>query len=553
MVRSARFQRAVRELPARREIETSQRSALNLLIAVLLALTFAATAHAESSLTVDRRTIRAGTTLTVTLVLEGEIAKRPEVDLPAENLFLGEPSISTEFSWVNGRTTRRKIFRWLGTSERAGSATVGPLTLQSDEGDVARFPAISIAITPAPSPPANEREAVERLDSEEPIVVVAEMDSSTAFVGEQRVISWWVYTRSALRSVRVSARPTFADFWIEEIPLDEKAEPEPSSAGPRVNRYLVRRTAIFPVRTGELEIPSLEVTASIMEPLEAPFDRFGLNHRIVEARASSQALTLSVAPVTGSATLVGDVSMQCSAPVTSMAGPVFFDVTLNGDGNLRGAEPPSPVSAIAGRLDWSTVSTRSVPAVDRVQMTRKWRAAIYPERDGVLVIPKMTLAVFAPGEGMRELSCAAATVLARTSSPPNPRPEPVANRVASPEPARASFLRGGLAALGVLIGIGLLCAWIVSRKRRRSSEIRRLVEELHHPDARQMRSRIEALLASGGLTPELLSRESSDLAEEYRALDAAIDLRAREAWRHDELEAQLRTQLALFVEAWRSR
>lgn len=515
---------------------------------LLLLLSSTVSLDAASSLRVDRRTVRAGGTLDIVLELEGDSAKVPEVDLPVSNLTIGNPSVSTEFSWVNGRTTRRKIFRWSATPQSSGRASVGPVTIRTARGGVQQFDAVFIDVTPAPAPPANEREAVSRIDEEQPIVVVAEIDKSTALVGEQRVVSWWVYTRSAIRSVRVSSRPTFADFWIEEIPLDEQAEPEASLAGSRVSRYLVRRTALFPVRAGELEIPPLGVTAAVLEAIDSPHDPFGLNHRLVESRAESQILHLSVVEPPGGASIVGNVMMSCSRPVVPASGPVVFDVSLRGDANLRTAEPPVPDEAVPGRLEWIDLGSTADTSTGRVQMIRRWRAAIYPAESGSLNIPRLTLGIFEPGSGSRTLACDAMTVVAQfasgaapagTAPPPDVRP-------------RSRIMPMILAIAATLALLTVIGALMFRYRRRTNSRVSAIVTELHDEDARLMRAKIDSYLASYGLNRAFLLRDTSEVAEEFRALEAAIDLRAREPWRQPELDLQMREQLRRFVEALQS-
>jgi len=511
---------------------------------LLLCLFLTGSAHAASSLDVDRRTMRAGSTITVTLILEGEIAKVNAVELPATNLFLGEPSLATEFSWVNGTTTRRKIFRWTATSQSSGSASIGPLTLRGEDGALARFAAIPLTIVEAPTPPANEREAIARLDSEEPVVVVAELDRATAFVGEQRVVSWWVYSRSAIRSVRVSGRPTFADFWVEEIPLDEQAEPETSSAGYGVTRYLVRRTAIYPVRSGELEIPSLGVTAAVMEAIESPFDRFGLNRRIVETRADSQALRIAVSLPPPATAIVGtNVTMRCSRPVAPQSGPLFFDVTLAGDANLRTAETPVADGLLPGRIDWSALGSVSRPSGDRVQMTRGWRASIYPDRSGALTIPRFTLQVYKPGIGTQTLACEATTIQAQAVS----LPPTSGNRSEVPVRAQSRSWRFPAAIAGLLIFAAFISIVLVREGRKRRLTESKMLADLYDADPLAMRHKVDLMLESRGFSRSELLAGSTELAEDYRSIEAAIDMRTRESWRREELDGQVREQLARFI------
>ncbi|HEX3110118.1 MAG TPA: hypothetical protein VHU41_13575, partial [Thermoanaerobaculia bacterium] len=74
-----------------------------------VALIFAATAAFANELTVDRHTISTDDTVTIIVTLEGAFANLDTVNIPLRNLQMdGPPSVSTEFAWINGTTSRRK-------------------------------------------------------------------------------------------------------------------------------------------------------------------------------------------------------------------------------------------------------------------------------------------------------------------------------------------------------------------------------------------------------------------------------------------------------------
>ena len=65
-----------------------------------------------NDLSVDRRTVRAGETVAITVSLEDAFATVEDIDVPVRNLTISSaPSVSSEFSWINGTTVRRRVFR----------------------------------------------------------------------------------------------------------------------------------------------------------------------------------------------------------------------------------------------------------------------------------------------------------------------------------------------------------------------------------------------------------------------------------------------------------
>src|SRR5207249_3296931 len=83
-----------------------------------------------NELTVDKRTLQLDDTITITITVEDSFAKIDSIHIPLQNLVIdGPPSISSEFQWINGRTSRRKVFRYTAHPSSSGAALVGPLML----------------------------------------------------------------------------------------------------------------------------------------------------------------------------------------------------------------------------------------------------------------------------------------------------------------------------------------------------------------------------------------------------------------------------------------
>src|SRR5947208_7621611 len=90
-----------------------------------------------NDLSVDKRTLELDDSLTITVTVENEFANVGSVKIPLQNLaFDGRPSLSTEFQWLNGVSSRRKIFTYTAHPTASGTAVVGPITLHGLGGQV---------------------------------------------------------------------------------------------------------------------------------------------------------------------------------------------------------------------------------------------------------------------------------------------------------------------------------------------------------------------------------------------------------------------------------
>src|SRR5437879_10159374 len=130
-----------------RRAQGRRRSHSTFNIAFLLFL-FALPAIA-SDLQVDKRTLSTDDAITITLTLTDAFASAENVQLPLQNLRIdGSPSVSSELSWINGQSSRRKVLRYVAHPIHAGAALVGPLTLRGANGEIETLAPLSIQVLP---------------------------------------------------------------------------------------------------------------------------------------------------------------------------------------------------------------------------------------------------------------------------------------------------------------------------------------------------------------------------------------------------------------------
>src|SRR5919106_1645411 len=87
-------------------------------------------ARASNNLSGERRTLRHGETLMITVSLEDEFAELDNIRLPVNNLTINDPPLTaSEFSWINGTKVRRKVLRFRARPNGPGTASVGPVIL----------------------------------------------------------------------------------------------------------------------------------------------------------------------------------------------------------------------------------------------------------------------------------------------------------------------------------------------------------------------------------------------------------------------------------------
>jgi hypothetical protein len=502
-----------------------QHSTFNIAFLVLLLL--AALPLSANELQVDKRTLSLGDSLTITLTLTNAFASADNVQLPLQNLVMeGSPSVSSEFSWVNGQSSRRKVLRYVAHPGRPGAALVGPMVLHGTDGQVETLAPISIQVLPDLAAGSNDPQRIlhELLATgRDPIFIVAEADKSSVFTGEQVIVTWTIYNATNVQQHGIGEIPKLADFWVEELDARSETAQQVYIGGLAMQRLVIRRVALFPLRGGALTVDPISLEAQIMKRTSSgnPFGLF--EGSVVDVHRRSSPLTIEARPIPPGPPVaaVGDISLQCSTPVQKNGGPVSMDVVMSGAANLRAVPPPAFARAIDGSLQ-ITEGGVSVQRRGEVVMTRRWRFLIFPATSGMFVIPPLTTAILTPAGVRRELRCEQRALIVESVDATAIQPHAAPVGSAREEAARRSLpFIGIVAAILILVAI----AWPrIARARRIRGDTRALMRET----PAEMRAAVDEWLSSRGIDPVAILRETSDRGDAYRALRSLLDAAERD-------------------------
>jgi BatD DUF11 like domain len=486
---------------------------------LIVALLLAASARANQ-LSVDARTMRMNDLATVTIVLEGSYAEVEAVSPPLENLaIVGEPWVSTEFAWINGAVNRRKVFRYRVRPIAAGEAKVGPMEIRNDEGGRELLQQILLTVTPDHVFGSNDAESLLRdlgARGRDPVFVLSEVDKTGVYAGEPVRITWYLYNGVNVQQWQVVSVPKLQDFWTEEVPVRNE-QPERVFVGEHlIQRLPIRRVVLYPLRSGALRIGGMTVEATVMRRYRTGVFA-GFEGELVETSFTSAPIVIESKPLPPGAPvdMVGDSMLTCSAPAQRNAGPVVVQVTLTGEGNLRGVAAPRFAEAVKGDVQMEGGEVATSREEGSVAMSRRWRYLVFPAREGLLYLPPLTLQAFVPKTGQRkELRCEAATIEARAVAVPV-ADTPRANE-APRDPRR--FLPWALGGAAVLLFFGLLFP-----RLRRELAVRRNVRDIvEGKTPAEIRAAVDARV-----DPKLIG-EQSDRGDAYRALRSMLDAAERE-------------------------
>lgn len=484
-----------------------------LMIALLSALCHLPSAFAND-LVVDPKTLQMNDLTTITVSLEGSYASAETVNVPLDNLaFVGEPWVSSEFAWINGDVVRRKVFRFRARPLLPGAASVGPIVLNSGDGQRDTLKQVVLHVEADRIAATNDPEAVLReltATGRPPLFMIAEGDKREVWQGEQVLVTWWLYNAATVDNWQIVSVPKLTDFWSEELEA-RASEAERVYVGDRLmQRVRMRRVALYPLRSGTLQVGGMSVEAGVMERLRGPFSIFEGN--LVETTFSSAPIAINVRPLPPGPPIdaVGELTLSCAPAKQRNNGPVVVEATLAGDGNLRGASAPRFARRIAGSVQVEGGAATVTREETSAAMSRKWRFLIFPEQAGALEIPPLVLTSFSPSTASRKtLQCEQQTLWNAAVPAADQAPSRRLGGETPPDhPARTP----------AFLALALLLALFVVPKVRREIAVRKEVKDIVRSD--DVRARVDARL---GVEPARLLAERSDRGDAYRSLRSLLD------------------------------
>ena len=315
------------------------------------------------------------------------------------------PSTSRSVQIVNGVVSSTSSYTWTLLPRKTGKLVIPRLAVEVDGTALYTAP-VSIEVVPAAAATGPGA-----LDGTDPLFLVADVDRREAYRGEQITVSWTLYTRLSISGWEIVSLPNLTGFWTEDLFAPSKLQlRERLIQGRRYYTAVVRRVALFPTQSGELEIDPLVLKIGVQvrdrrRRVDPFFDDFSLfrSGRVERRVVTSPAVVVAVTPTPVENRppdyngLVGRYSLsgKLDNTETMQNEAVTFTLTISGDGNFKMLE--APAISFPRELEVFDPRVSSEPALgDVVGGTKTIEYVIIPRRVGTFTIPRVRLPYFNP-------------------------------------------------------------------------------------------------------------------------------------------------------------
>ncbi len=252
--------------------------------------------------------------------------------------------------------------------------------------------------------------------SEEDVFIRAIVDKTEAYVGEQILITYRIYTRRQINLPNTLQHPSFNGFWTEDLLRDDKQyrQTEETYKGQRYVVVDYKKLALFPQKAGPIRIDpfEIEVAARIQSQRRSgdPFfdnffgGSFFNTYQNVQVKLKSNALSLTIKPlpsagqVAGFKGAVGQYSLSAEADrqelKTNEAATIRY--TISGKGNLRLIQAPEISFPSDFEVFDPKISDRVSVQASGISGSRTFEYLTIARAPGTHQIPKVSFHFFDP-------------------------------------------------------------------------------------------------------------------------------------------------------------
>jgi len=316
---------------------------------------------------------------------------------------VGGPNQSVSHSWINGKRSFSKTYSYFLAPKKQGTFTIKQATIEID-GEIYKTSPITIVVTKAVDKPKDGNNA-EYIASEN-IHLVAEVSKTNPYLNEAITVVYKLYVNrnTGVSNWREINSPKYRDFWSQNIDIKGLKVQNGQYKGEDYRYVVLRKTVLYPQKTGKLEIEPLSLDVTVEVPTNRRDIFGGRLMTQVHKTISAGSRTITVKPLpeqdkpanfTGA---VGDFDFAVTTTKDKLKASesLQLKVEVSGNGNLKLFELPK-VSVPSSLEIYEPEHSESIRTNLRgMQGSISDTYTIVPQFKGKYPIPRISFSYFDP-------------------------------------------------------------------------------------------------------------------------------------------------------------
>ena len=391
-----------------------------------LCLGSAAQPRAEEAVSInaeiDSPVLYEGESFNLSISVEGPMRGigTPEIPELSDFSLLGTSS-STNFSFINGRATSAKVFRYTLIPVRSGGLEIPEIPIKI-KNETYRTKAIRVAVKPAQrsrsqgsgagvqpapnSPPTSEQSASEESADagNRNVFIRSWTDKQKIYVGEQLTHHFGLFRNPQVRflSTPQYTKPETTGFWAENLGDEISGY---STIDGQSYAATELRMALFPNEPGKLTIGPAAVRVRLRDQRRFELFTFdtGPEKHLRTPPIEVEVLPLPAAgrPADFRGTVAGDLRIQAKADggPYEVGAPITVRIELSATGNPRAFAEPKLEPGDDFKQYESDLQSETNIDQDRIRVRKIFSQVIVPRREGTLKLPGARYSWFDPKLG----------------------------------------------------------------------------------------------------------------------------------------------------------
>ena len=262
---------------------------------------------------------------------------------------VGGPSQSINNSWINGVRSFSKSYTYFLSPTKRGTFTIGQSSIEID-GNTYKTSPIQITVTAAVEIPKDPNDP--NYIASESIHLVAEVSTTKPYLNEPVSVIYKLYVaeNTGVRNWSELDSPRYNDFWSQNIEVNRQNVKEGKYKGENYRYVVLKKTVLYPQKTGKLSIEPLTLDVSVEVPSKRR-DVFGrLMMTTTNRTVTAGKRTIDVKPLPSDGRpddfsgAVGSFEFNVTSNKNTLKATEAFDLKLevSGKGNLKLFKLPKP-------------------------------------------------------------------------------------------------------------------------------------------------------------------------------------------------------------------
>ncbi len=255
---------------------------------------------------------------------------------------VGGPNQSVSNSWINGKRSFKKTYTYFLAPKKRGNFTISQATINID-GETYKTTPVKIQVTAAVDIPKDPNDP--NYLASKKIHLVAEVSKTNPYLNEAITVVYKLYVSPsiAVDNWNEIDTPRYNDFWSQNINTQGQKVQNGKFKGEDYRYLVLRKTVLYPQKTGKLNIEPLTLDISMRVPSNRR-DIFGslLMTRVNKTvSAGNKTINVKALPEAGKPIdftgAVGSFSLDVSSSKTELDAneSLQVKVKVKGDGNLK--------------------------------------------------------------------------------------------------------------------------------------------------------------------------------------------------------------------------